>query len=44
MIDWQTPAAIGVVLLALIFLIKTAVSKKGCGSGCDCAKGSSPKK
>jgi len=39
--DWQTWAALAVVLLAVLFLLSKVLRKKkksGCGSGCGCGK------
>ncbi|MDA7536627.1 hypothetical protein N9F48_00130 [Akkermansiaceae bacterium] len=42
--DWQTPAAIGVVLLALFLLIRGARKKNNCGGSCGCGKDDSQEK
>jgi hypothetical protein len=36
--NWQTPAAIGIVFIALFFLVRGSAKKKGCGGSCDCGK------
>jgi len=36
MIDWQTPAALGVVLLTLVIFLSSGRKKKACGGKCDC--------
>lgn len=36
--DWQTPAALGVVLLTILLFLTKGKKKKGCGGDCGCAK------
>jgi hypothetical protein len=37
--DWQSYTAIGIVIVTLlIFLMRLARAKPGCGQGCDCGE------
>ena len=36
--DWQTPAALGVVALTILLFLAKKKSSKSCGSDCACPK------